>query len=187
MILLTNPGGSSGAAATDALIPIARTVLAAPAASIAFANIPQTYENLRLVLMGRSNKAAASGDAVNLRFNGDTGANYNATVVETRNVTTTGYNYAATNQQYLGTFPAATATANRPGMLEIDIPAYARAVFHKVLMARSEGMTDGSTNRFFERLCALWASAAAITDITVYVSDNFAIGTVATLYGMKGA
>src|SRR5688572_16051774 len=58
-----------------ALTLIARSVLAADAASFDFTSIPDTHEDLIVMLLGRGTAAAAT-IAVGLRGNNDSGGNY---------------------------------------------------------------------------------------------------------------
>jgi hypothetical protein len=62
-------------AASGALVLIAEQLLVGTATTITFSSIPNTYRHLRLVAMGRMN-AATTEDYVYIRFNGDTGSNY---------------------------------------------------------------------------------------------------------------
>lgn len=167
---------------------IARTVLAADAASISFASIPDTYEHLLLVLMGRGNRAANDNEVVGMRFNNDSGANYHFQHLSGRNVTASASVGAGVTSADVGIIPGSTATATRPGSISILIPCYARTVFHKVAQSVEGSLNDASTDRFAILAANLWASSAAINRVDLLaVSNQFIIGTVATLYGYRGA
>lgn len=56
-------------------IPIASTTLGAPASSVSWTSVPQTYKNLMIVANCRTTEVATASDIL-LRFNNDTNADY---------------------------------------------------------------------------------------------------------------
>lgn len=158
------------------------------AASISFTSISGSYESLHLIVMGRSDRAAATDDFLAVRFNGDTAANYHVQSARGRNATASAFIEAAATSLFLSIIPATSATASRPGQAELFIPGYARTVFHKVAQGGGGSLADASTNRYLDLISGLWASTAAITQVDVFPrNSNFIEGTVASLYGIKGA
>lgn len=183
--------GSGVAAVTitsGAMTRIAQSVLGVAAASIDFSGIPATYETLVLELMGRGD-TAATFVLPQLRFNNDSGANYDdhshyavgggASPASSSNV---GATSAA-----IGGLTAASATANKPGYATIRIPNYAKTVFQKVAHASVDRFESNVAGGLVtQQTAALWRSTAAINRITLSASaGNFIAGTVATLYGIS--
>lgn len=168
------------------LRPIAGTVLSGAAASIDFTGIPATFRHLQLVIDGRLSGAVASA-GVNLRFNGDTGANYDFQYLQSNNTTVLGgQSLAQTSLANVGSFPGASATAGLSGGIELTIPNYAGTTWQKTLVSRNAlRVGTAAANYYAQVISGFWRSAAAINQITIISgSGNFEIGTVATLYGL---
>jgi hypothetical protein len=53
------------------------TVGSGGTATITFSSIPSTYQHLQLRVFAQTNRSAATGDYLEIRFNSDTGSNYN--------------------------------------------------------------------------------------------------------------
>lgn len=152
------------------------------AASITFSSIPGTFEHLRVVLLGRGD-TAAQGVLVQLRLNGDTGSNY----TDQRDFGSAGSTGAAGSSAAtsgtIGEIAAASATADRPGLVDISLPYYTRTTFDKVCQAMS---ADTSTLLVTLNAFVHWDNTAAVTSLTLLpASGNFIVGTIATLYGMS--
>lgn len=154
--------------------PIA-TVTLGTAGVISFTSIPATYTDLRLVIVGTVSPSAP----LRLRFNGDTGTNYSETdlfgdgsTVGSGRTTTQQFIQASGNNNW-GSVVA---------MLTLDVFSYAGSTY-KTTLATSSNDYNGSG--FVARSVGLWRSTAAIT--TVATSTTMAIGTTATLYGIKAA
>lgn len=165
---------------------IARTLLGASAASISFASIPATYEHLRLVLNGRSDRVNEL-DTMNCTFNNDGGANY---YDERFSFDSSG----AAASETLGDvrfswarIAAANANANFPGEAELLIPCYARTVFQKMALSSfAYSFTNLTTDQNAGEYMGRWASTAAINRVDIFGSGgNFIAGTIATLYGIR--
>jgi hypothetical protein len=163
---------------------IARSVVGVGgAATIDFTSIPATYENLRIELIGRGTAAADTVD-VGLRFNGDTGANYDYSYIYAN--ASVGHNFAAaqTSAAILVRLLAANTTSPFVGAGVFDIIGYARTSLYKSGIGMS--YVPWVHNRIHG--AAHWRSTAAINQVTLIPSSgDFAQDTVATLYGIKGA
>lgn len=168
--------------------PIAQATLAADAASIDFASIAADWEHLLLVVYARS-AIAATGDDLLVRFNGDTGTNYNLQVLDASGTTVTATETIGTGSGLLiGRCPGANAPTLAFGHAEARIPHYAGATNHKALSAYSSRRTaDASGGQSVHLSGGQWKSAAAITQVTLRANGgNLVAGTRATLYGMGG-
>ena len=184
-------GASGGGGGSFTLI--GDSLLAAPAASfdtntILGGNLPTTYKHLRMVLYGRSDRAAAATELAQVRFNGDSTAGHYmyATSTFTSAATTLGgtnSDSAAT----LTTIPAATATANYFGLCEVALPAYNETTGFKNYAATGgyhDTAAAGHQDGFL--VGGFWLSTAAITRIVVICGTgaNFIAGSHFTVYGL---
>lgn len=169
-------GGGGGGAWT----PIAQTLLTVAAATIDFTSIPATYEDLVIVLQGRGTTAAVSTNML-MRFNNDSGANYD---FSRWNRFGNNSNVAQTSAE-IGSLMAATAPAGNSSQATIEINNYARTTLRKTAFTLQGG--DESTlaaGQYSHISNMLWRSTAAINRVTILLAaGNFDIGTVATLYG----
>ena len=161
------------------------TTLGVAAASITIASIPAGYAHLAFELYGRGD-AAAIGIAVNMRFNGDVGANYDDQSSGGNAATAFAGEIFAQTVIHIGDFPAASAPANLPGEIDGIVANYANATFNKTCRtncAVKRGTT--TTTMFVTQHAGFWRSNAAINSITfLATAGNFVAGTRATLYVM---
>ena len=161
--------------------PIATTTLGSAASSITFSSIPATYTDLRLVLVG-SRETAGSSDVL-LRFNGTGGTAYSQTILYGDGSSAASARDTSTSSINMTYFGVGLTTGLR--MYTADIFSYAGSTNKTALVESNE---DANGSGRVGRRVGLWRNTAAITQVSVTVSsDNFAIGTVATLYGIKAA
>jgi hypothetical protein len=159
--------------------PIATTTLGSAAASITFSSIAGTYTDLRLVLAGGFGTAGGGGNATIVRFNSDTGTNYSSTFLYGDG--TTAASFRSTNVTSIG---ISLSNSTQVQMSTMDIFSYAGST-NKTALVEWSGDTNGSGQ--VRRNVGLWRNTAAITTILINNTDQFAIGTTATLYGIKNA
>ncbi len=149
-------------------------------------NIPQTYRELRLVVDARGDTAATT-TPINLRFNNDSGANYDYQFVQ-GNAAVAGAleTFAATQIVFVG-MPAATAPANVSGGMELLCPNYAGTTWHKWIHGHNNIKRGTATTDLFVRTyLGNWRSTAAITRLSLTpAAGNFAIGSRFMLYGIS--
>jgi hypothetical protein len=158
---------------------IATTTLSSAAASIDFTSIPNTYTDLRVVLVG----TAATASYPWMRFNGDTASNYSDTymygngsgVVAARNTNITAW--------YMGAWTLSTVY---PSLFTMDIFSYAGSTYKTGL---STGSTEYGGSGFTDVIASLWRSTSAITSIKLFLDAGYNLnaGSTATLYGIKAA
>jgi hypothetical protein len=160
---------------TSTEVALATTTLSSAANSIDFTSITSAYTDLRLVVVG----TVSTGDTARIRFNGDTATNYSRTSLLGDGTT------AASGFSTNGTFIGITTTnlsTTIPVMLTIDLFNYAGST-NKTILTTSSLDFNGSGR--VERIVGLWRSTAAITSIKCYLgTNNWTIGTTATLYGI---
>lgn len=175
---------------TIAIEVIGESILTSTAASIVFSSIPATYRHLRLVILGRSSRGDATSDYLNIRFNGDTGNNYDDAFLEQTDTTMSSDSNPADSSILAAQLPTDTGPASAAGAATIDIPGYAQTVLHKSLVGHSQitrGTAAGDIRQTIHG--GMWRSTAAINSITLFpqAGGTLAIGTIVTLYGLKGA
>lgn len=160
--------------------PLAITTLSSASSTITFSNIPSTYTDLRIVLVGTGSSNNAN---MYLTFNSDTGTNYSSTYL-------TGNGTAAssgrlTNNPNIYISAGVGLNTTIPGMRLIDILSYAGSTYKSTVHSESTDLNGSGTTSVS---VGLWRSTAAITTIALTQgSGNFNTGTTATLYGIKKA
>jgi len=161
---------------TTTYTALANITLGSTAATVTFTSIPATYRDLVLVYNGTVETGATTG----IRFNGDTGSNYNEVVM---------YGVGSGS----GT---STATANLTGLnvgypgtgitqIRVQIMDYSATDKHKTTLSRSDNSAI-----VVAALAGRWASTSAITSITFRNSESqsgiydFNAGSTFALYGI---
>jgi hypothetical protein len=152
-------------------------------------SISSSYDHLCLLGSFRSDKSAYRTNA-QLRFNNDSGSNYNVTHLYSGGSTPT--SYRDTNDSSFDDIelPAASALTNGFGTFQMWIPYYANTANHKqAIILSTSPNTDGTAHRQGIKAAAgMWASTAAIDRITVFQSsDDFVQYSSITIYGINGA
>lgn len=158
--------------------PIATTTLGSAASSITFSSIANTWTDLRLVLTGTM---VTTANSAYLRFNSDAGTNYSRTTLN-GNGTSASSNRATSQAQMYVTFDDISTT--NPTLITIDIFSYAGST-NKTCLAVHNNDNNGSGVVNYQ--VGLWRSTSAITTVAITGNSNFAIGTTATIYGIKAA
>ena len=144
-----------------------------------------SYHSLWIVWTGRGDTAALAVSLF-LRFNGDSGANYDYSLNEVASSANTPVTTTAASGVRCGAMAAASAAAGLAGSGDIVIPHYAGTTLQKHIRyncafrtgttAADIVMEDGGGN---------WRNTAAITSIVVVPNTgNFAAGCRFTLYGL---
>lgn len=164
--------------------PIATTTLGSATTNITFSSIPQTYTDLRIVLVANDGDAG-NGGALSVTLNSVTTTTYSAT-----NITSAGASPASsafTNFPYLhaGNLNGATGTWS---FFEMDFLNY-RGATNKTVLFKDSADRNGAGVAMYT--VALWRNTAAITSITMQSNNaptrQLVAGTTATLYGILKA
>jgi hypothetical protein len=154
------------------------------ASTIDFQNIPQTYKHLKIVGQGRVAGAVVQAD-LDLRFNNDSGANYNEQHTIGENAAASATAVTGQTEITLGDIPGASGIANHAGGIYLEIPDYVGETFFKTVLGQlisipNVTLADFQVNEFG----GLWEDTSAITRITLISgSGNFVSGSKYTLYG----
>ena len=159
--------------------PIATQTLGSAASSITFSSIPATYTDLRVVfaIIG----GAGTAGQFDITYNNDTSSLYSITRLY-------GDGSSAGSSRYSGTalYPCQNSFSSTPPVFTtIDLFSYAGSTFKTALITYSN---DANGSGSAERSVGLYRSTTAISRIDLGgVGGTFAIGTTATLYGIKNA
>jgi hypothetical protein len=161
------------------------TVLGSATTSITFSSIGSGF---RALLLEGYTRSTVAGTFVNnmLRFNSDTGANYDwndlyaggASVVSTQN-------FAQTSIVAFK-HPGSSASANLFGSFRIWIPGYAYASANKLVHANwAHKDSTVSAHLAVGKTKGAWRSNSAITSVTLQpITNQFDTGTRVSLYGV---
>lgn len=173
-------GGGGGGGGGD-LVKIAEVVTTGSQATVTFSSIPSTYRDLEMRLSGRGT-ASATDVEVRIRFNSDTGSNYDS-LRENRFG-----NSNAASVGYIGpcSLPAATAPASASTVATMSIPNYKGSTFQKSMTCISTAKTGNTVSGIFiQSGGGFWRNTAAITQIDLALSSgNWVDGSVVSLYGL---
>jgi hypothetical protein len=180
---IIDSGGAGGGVAS--FEPIQTVTTSASQATVSFTSIPSTYKHLQLRIHARSNRASSDTTAV-IRFNSDSGANYNnhrlygngSTVSADGNTNETRVMYLMIN--------AVGATTASYSPYIVDIHDYASTTKNKTARAIG-GKDNNDTDGYIFLQSGAWRNTAAITTIELIdVISTFVNGSVISLYGIKG-
>lgn len=159
---------------------VGSTVMPGGTSSTSFTAIPATFKNLLVRVYGRST-TAGDNDAVLMRLNGDTGANYpwNRQGAADTGSTFSGGNNSDTSA-VIGFVAASGSTAGYSGSLETLIPHYADTVFKKTGYGLAVGKGGGGVYQM--NIGWGWNNTAAITQVDIRLaSGNFVAGSIVEL------
>lgn len=158
---------------TATYIALANLTLTGTDASITFSSIPNTYRDL-FIVTNTDNTAQAD---YYLRFNGDTGSNYNRVTGQgTGSVVSYNSSSNATFMRLNGNADLATDFSHNALIHVLD---YSATDKQKTVLSR--------TNSTFgvDMTAGRWASTSAITSVTIYPSTgSFESGSTFSLYGI---
>jgi hypothetical protein len=151
---------------------LATVTLGSSASSVTFSSIPATYRDLIFI----SDGAASSSTNIAVRFNSDTGNNYN--YVAMFGGSGGASSYAESNQNSFTQLSLSTSISNNIA----QIMDYSATDKHKTLLVRGNGDSGYVTG-----VAGRWANTAAITSISLAPTiggATFNTGTVFSLYGV---
>jgi hypothetical protein len=151
-----------------------QVTLAASTSSITFSAIPQTYGDLVVVFVGRSN-SGGSTQGFATRFNEDTGSNY-------PRVSMLGNGSFTTSTTASQTFIANPIAGDTLSSVIFSIMDYSQADKHKTVLFRAN-VTNG---HLFGATAGRWSNTTPIASITLFDENNngFTSGSTFSLYGV---
>ena len=162
--------------------PIATTTLSSAANNITFSSIPSTYTDLRIAFTVF--RTSALNVTVLVQFNGDTANNYSFTDIYGTGSLAQSFRETSVARLALFADGGVSNLASIPGFATIDLFSYAGSTNKTVLMT---GSADLNGSGVVDRAVGLWRSTSAINSIKIYATNNFDVGTTATLYGILKA
>ena len=180
---------SNSAPMKGALVPIAYAYASTTTGTFTFNNIPQNYQDLFVVVFGRSDIAATLPSGLSLYTQqASATANYSVTGLygdgssaASNRATTSTPTYGF--QSSIAVFPGSTATSGIFGAAEAHFLNYANTTTYKTCLMRTSADLNGSGVTTLN--ACLWQSTAAITLLTVATYGNFVAGSSAALYGIR--
>jgi hypothetical protein len=157
-------------------------VTEATEANITFSSIPATFNHLILFGQIRSNYATL-GDNLLVRFNSDSGANYDYVAVITGSVD---QYVAGGTSALIATVPGSSASASIVMTFEAKIPFYAKTNWYKNILSNSGKMPDTTSTHFeFRAVSNQWRSTNAINAIEIRLNSGQIVqNSIASLYGV---
>lgn len=184
---VTISGSSGGSGSSETILArkvLATEALGAPAASITFDNIDQTYDRLILKLKGRSDRAGNNAETIEVAFNDDTtDSNYYRQNIYGTNGTT---NTAEASARNISRTAGATSVANAEYTSTTEIEAYTGSAFKNALTS-FVGYRSGGSDAEAGHRGVIWENTSAITKIVLTCGNgsNFETGYEAELIGEK--
>lgn len=158
-------------------------------AIISFENISPEYKHLVISGQGRGDGAILESD-VNVRFNADSGANYQYQDLRGENAAASAAAATGTNNILIGQAPCASGDNYHASSFEILIPNYINTVFYKQLISKNIHIPNTVVANFANiNVGGMWFDSSLIDQIelvlTTASAGNWDIGTIFTLYGLK--
>lgn len=171
-------GGGGGGGFTQ----ISRIITASSQPTVTFPSISNTYTNLLILILGRGTASVTDVEG-RIRFNGDSGNNYNA-IRENRFGNS---NVALTSYMSGFSIPAASSPTDATSPVRIDIPGYYDSTKNKASLVNSTIMLNNTAAGLFGQWGGgFWLNTSPITQIDIYLSSgNWADGSIVTLYGLS--
>lgn len=177
----------SGSGGAGGLIILYQNTLGAPAASLdtGAGGIAAGHGELMVVIIARSSEAAVSNNLL-LRFNNDSGGNYDWSWVYNGAATPQGAAANLATSAIVGKTQSANGIANTTAVTKLIVPGYDLTTFYKAGTAQS-GALDTSGNAYTVASAIQWRSTAAITRLAVFSAGggNLVTGSRLIVYGLQ--
>jgi hypothetical protein len=169
----------------DGMQKIAVADISSGVSSVDFASIAGDFKHLLIVAHARGDTAATNTN-LNVRFNGDTGGNYDVQRLSAGAGTVSPAEAFGAVSAGMAVIPANTAGANLVGGGLFLIPHYSAATHNKsILSLWGYKLGTSSGNLDIAIRSGHWRSSAAITQVTFLPgAGNIVSGSMFSLYGM---
>lgn len=174
--------------ASTTIAVLADTTLSAAAASFDFTSIAGTYKHLWVVGYARTDRADPDDD-LGIRFNNDSGSNYDGYVYRVLASPPSANGpeaLAQSSAKLTNTLQGDNAVSGAFGAFEFFVPHYAGAANQKVIQAQASRRRSASAwEIIIYRGTGAWRSNSAITRLTILPlsGTNFKAGSRVALYG----
>jgi hypothetical protein len=165
--------------------PIATTTLGAAASNITLSSIPGTYTDLRIIVRAMNDPAGGSNDNLVMQFNNDTSGLYSRIWLQGSGTAASSSTGSPGAGNYC-TFSIVNLQQTQWSSFTIDVFRYAGSTFKTVLNTANQ---DFNGTGAVASIVNLYRSTTAVTSLKLFCNGgaNFAVGTTATLYGIKVA
>ncbi len=148
---------------------------------LTFSSIPSDYKHLQI----RANFTDAGTNTLLMKFNGDTGTNYQSACVEGNSTTYDGYAlYERSNMQTCFSLYGGSSSSSYFAGAVIDINNYQDTDKYKTMISYY-GVNQVTSGRLGYSE-GTWLNTSAISSITISIGANFTTGTTFSLYGIRG-
>lgn len=160
------------------------TVGSGGASSISFNSIPQGYTDLVVKISARSNASGTTRDGLFITFNGSSSGYSRTNLLGLdSNATISNRTSSASNMQ-IGDMPAASASSNTFGNMELYIPNYAGSNY-KSLISDYAAENNSTSSWIVGMFADLWSNTSAITSLTISTGGgSFVQYSLVSLYGV---
>lgn len=167
---------------------IATTTLSSSSSTITFSSIPSTYQHLQIRAIVRTATVTTDSSGY-IRFNSDSGTNYAWHWLYGNGTSALATGGATQDKiQIMVSMPGASYSTSIYGASIVDIHDYASTTKNKTVRTfNGVDNNSGSTSSKVNLVSGLWINTNAITSITITGFNDFAAGSVFSLYGIKGA
>ncbi len=167
---------------------IAETILSASTTSVTFSGIPQIFRHLMLVCQARSD-AAAEVDNILIRFNSDSGANYDFEQLFGNAATPTSTASRATASLPFAIIEAANSRASNFAPAIGYVFGYTLSDREKWFLSNSAtfGNVSADADMFVVQRSGRWRNPTAISSVSLLpgTGPNFVSGSRFQLYGVN--
>ena len=174
-----SPAAVSSSAMHGAVVPIA---YASITGATSFANIPQDYQDLFLVIYSRDTNSGTTTPLFNF-INGDSSTKYSQTYLDGNGSSATSARASSQTNFGAAIQIAASATSGIFSSNTMHILNYANTSTYKTVLWRSAADANGSGNARLS--VGLYQSTSAVTSVQVYPASTFAAGTTVELFGIR--
>lgn len=146
--------------------------------------IPSGYNVLEVLAVLRTDEVAAQS-TIGLRFNGDTGSNYDFSLLNAVNITASAQNTLGAAS--LAVFAAAASdSAGVATPLRVEVPGYALTTFNKSGTSISGVPDQTAANTRTQARAFAWRSTVAINQVSLIItsgaSQKFKAGSALYVY-----
>lgn len=163
--------------------PIETKILGSNTATVTFSSIPSTYNDLVLVFQAASSNQ--NGNAIRLRLNGSSAAEYSATFIDGTGTSIVSAQTGVISQLDLG-WRTGVDSSTWNNVYVINFLDYKTSARFKTIL-----WTCGGYSTAVDMASGLWRNTAPITSISFNIgqpaSADFLAGCIFTLYGIKAA
>lgn len=181
--VIASSGGAAGG--LNDFESIATVTASGSSATLQFTSIPSTYQHLQIRMLTRSTRSASSSN-IYIGFNSDTNtSNYYGHMLQGDGSSASAAGKIGSTTSFMSATSAASNTSGIFSGVVIDVLDYANT--NKYKTSRGLSGYDANGSGLIYLASGLWMSTSAITSIELTDPlGNFASGTVAALYGIKG-